>query len=140
MDLEGEDGGAVVVEEEEATTAGEMERRSVLERTEHIESKSRDAIAAVQIERERTDRTDGEEEERRAKKLIAPPHERERRVRMKRRRMLTARIRYDARFSSSGGRRDLTLKEEEDKAIIFADGVASAEEDNADAAEAAARI
>ena len=36
VDLEGEDGGAVVVKEEEATTVAEMERRSVLEWTERI--------------------------------------------------------------------------------------------------------
>ena len=139
MDLEGEYGGAVVVEEEEATTAAEMERRSVSERTERIESKRRDAIAAVRIDRERTDRADGEEEKHRATKLITSAHERERRVRMGRRRMLTARIRYGARFSSSGGRRDFALKEEEDKAVIFANWIASAEEDNANATEAAAR-
>ena len=76
VDLEGEYGGTVVVEEEEATTAAEMERRSVSERTERIESKRRDAIGAVRIERERTDRDDWAEEERRETKLIASARER----------------------------------------------------------------
>ena len=121
MDLEGEYGGTVVVEEEEATTAAEMERRSVSERTERIESERRDAIAAVRIERDRTDRADGAEEELRATKFIASARERERRVEMGRRGVLAARIWNDARSSSSGGGRDLALKGEEEKAVIVAD-------------------
>ena len=51
-------------------------RRKQPRRRRWIESKRRDAIAAVRIDRERTDRDDWAEEERRETKLIASARER----------------------------------------------------------------
>ena len=48
--------------------------------------------------------------------MIASAHEKKRRVKMGRRGMLAARIRYDARSSSAKGRIDLELREWEEKA------------------------